>query len=79
MLPTNPMRFEIRPASGGCRVHFTDAKNGKTILWSQVYNDEWDAEYAITLTRLYAPTAPTWNLLRLYKAVMESLRRRWAA
>jgi uncharacterized protein YegP (UPF0339 family) len=54
----NPMRFEIVPASGGWRAHYADAKNGKLILWSQVYNDIRDARYAVALTKAYAATAP---------------------
>ena len=54
----NPMKFEIIPASGGYRVHYTDAKNGKIILWSQVYDDVRAADYAISLTKAYAATAP---------------------
>lgn len=54
----NPMRFTIEPAEGGCRVHYQDVKNGKTILWSQVYNDVRDAQRAIALTQLYASSAP---------------------
>jgi len=58
----NPMRFEIRPAANsgkpGFRVHYTDAKNGKTILWSEVYDDRRAAYKAITLTKQWARTAP---------------------
>jgi uncharacterized protein YegP (UPF0339 family) len=54
----NPMRFKIRPASGGWRVLYVDAKNGKIILWSQVYDTLRDARHAIWLTKTYAATAP---------------------
>jgi len=54
----NPMRFKIVPASGGWRVHYQSARNGKTVLWSEVYSTVRDAEYAITLTKTYAATAP---------------------
>jgi len=54
----NPMRFKIRPASGGWRVLFMDAKNGKIIFWTQVYNDLRDARKAIKLAKLWASTAP---------------------
>jgi uncharacterized protein YegP (UPF0339 family) len=59
---TNPMRFEIWPASNsgklGYRVHYTDVKNGKIIYWTQVYNHLVAAEYAIFLAKTYAATAP---------------------
>jgi uncharacterized protein YegP (UPF0339 family) len=54
----NPMRFKIHPASGGWRVLFVDAKNGKIIFWTQVYNDLRDARKAIKLTKLWARGAP---------------------
>jgi uncharacterized protein YegP (UPF0339 family) len=54
----NPMRFKIVPASGGWRVHYQDAKNGKIILWSEIYSSLRAAEYAIFLTKTYAATAP---------------------
>ena len=54
----NPMRFKIVPASGGYRVHYRDVKNGKLILFSEVYTTVRAAEYAIFLTRTYAATAP---------------------
>lgn len=54
----NPMRFKIAPASGGWRVHYQDVKNGKLILWSEVYDTVRAAEYAILLTKTYAATAP---------------------
>jgi uncharacterized protein YegP (UPF0339 family) len=54
----NPMRFKIRPASGGWRVLYQSARNGKIVLWSEVYPDLRDAKYAVELTKLYAATAP---------------------
>jgi uncharacterized protein YegP (UPF0339 family) len=53
----NPMRFRVVPASGGWRVHYQDAKNGKTILWSQVYKNAPDARLAVALTKAWAKTA----------------------
>jgi uncharacterized protein YegP (UPF0339 family) len=59
---SNPMRFEIHPASNsgrpGYRVHFTDTRNHTVIFWTQVYNDLRDAAKAIQLGKLYAATAP---------------------
>lgn len=58
----NPVAFQIHPAANngrqGYRVHYTDVKNNKVIYWTQVYNDLQTAEYAITLAKAYAPTAP---------------------
>jgi uncharacterized protein YegP (UPF0339 family) len=54
----NPMRFKIRPASGGWRVLYQSVRNGKTVLWSEVYPELRDAQYAVALTRRYAATAP---------------------
>lgn len=54
----NPMRFKIRPASGGYRVIFQDVLNGKTIFWTQVYKTLRDAQFAVTLTKTYAAGAP---------------------
>lgn len=64
----NPMQFQIRPASGGWRVRFTSVKNGKVILWSQVYDDRRDAVYAAALAKTYARTAPIKWFRRLRKA-----------
>ncbi|HJQ49556.1 MAG TPA: DUF1508 domain-containing protein [Gaiellaceae bacterium] len=56
------MAFQIHPASNngrlGYRVHYTDVKNNEVIYSTQVYNDLRAAEYAITLAKAYAATAP---------------------
>jgi uncharacterized protein YegP (UPF0339 family) len=54
----NPMRFELHSASGGYRVHFTDAKNGKVIFWTQEYKNVQDANYAVSLAKKWAGNAP---------------------
>lgn len=54
----NPMRFKIVPASGGWRVHYQSAQNGKLILFSEVYTTMAAAEHAIALTKAYAASAP---------------------
>jgi uncharacterized protein YegP (UPF0339 family) len=52
------MRFKIRQASGGWRVLYQSVRNGKTVLWSEVYPELRDAKYAVELTKRYAATAP---------------------
>jgi uncharacterized protein YegP (UPF0339 family) len=54
----NPMRFKIKPASGGWRVHYQSVANGKTIFWTQVYDDIRDARHAVRLAKWYAARAP---------------------
>jgi uncharacterized protein YegP (UPF0339 family) len=62
----NPMRFKIIPAKGGWRVHYQSVENGKTIFWTQVYNDVRDARYAVRLARWYAATAAVVEVKRTY-------------
>jgi len=57
VMAPNPMRFKIRPASGGWRVLYQSKMNGKTILWSEVYAELRDAKYAVALTKRHAPSA----------------------
>lgn len=68
----NPMRFKIVPAANdgqpGYRVRYEDVRNGKLILWSQVYSDKRDAHKAIQLAKLYARTAPVVDLTALRRA-----------
>jgi uncharacterized protein YegP (UPF0339 family) len=54
----NPMRFKIRPASGGWRVLYQSVRNGKTVLWSEVYPELREARHAVELTKLCAAIAP---------------------
>ena len=51
----NPMKFETVAAPGGYRVHYKDKRNGKIILWSEVYSDLPGAKRAIFLTKLHVP------------------------
>ncbi len=49
--------FTIDPASGGYRARFW-ADNGKLIWWTEVYEREQGAEYAVALIKRHAATAP---------------------
>jgi uncharacterized protein YegP (UPF0339 family) len=54
----NPMRFKIRPAApSGWRVLYQSKRNGKTILWSEVYPELRDAKYVVALAKRHAATA----------------------
>jgi uncharacterized protein YegP (UPF0339 family) len=61
----NPMKFETVAAPGGYRVHYKDKRNGKIILWSEVYSDLPGAKRAIFLTKLHARAAVVAELWRL--------------
>ncbi len=58
----NPMKFEIVADSGGYRIHYK--RNGKIILWSDVYSDLPGAKRAVFLTKLSARTAAVVELWR---------------
>ena len=53
----DPVKFRIRKASGGYRVHI-QAANGKTVFWTEVYASKQSAKHAAEIVKAQAHAAP---------------------
>jgi uncharacterized protein YegP (UPF0339 family) len=69
----NPLRFEIRPdTGGGCHVRLVDAANHEIIFWTENYRDIRSARQAILLAKRNVARAP---IIDFVNALLRYLKR----